>query len=701
MRIHQSSSTVLKPAALLFIFIGLIYANTLHHPWQLDDYPNIIDNSQVHMYELSMASIKSGFYGSPFQNSPDRPLSYLSFALSWLYGKNDVTGYHVVNIMIHMITALMLYLTILNLLQTPNAGKWDQDSLYFIALFSAVFWSIHPIQIQAVTYIVQRMAAMAALFYLIGIFFYLKARMTIARIYQTIFWGLCILSFFLGIASKNNAILLPVSLLLIEIIFFRDLSLKSIQKKAAVILFASVFIIAGAGVILFMENGLNQVFDAYNRRPFTMGQRLMTQPVILLFYLSQIFYPIAHRLSITHDVTYATSLFQPWYIFFAIGMVILLIGFALRQIRKTPMLSFAILFYFGNHVIESTILPLEMVFEHRNYLPSFFLFVPIAMGIKKMLDHYSAIKRPMYYLLVGFICALMVGIGFSTYIRNWDWRSFKSLWEDAAQKAPQSARPLHNLAWGYYAPTGQYDKAIELYKTALSLKDSQLSFKATLYINMAGIYHQRLKDYQTAVDFAGKAIEISPDLISAQLVMCNSMVMLGQYDETLARLDKLLETQPTNPDMNYLKAFILMKTSRSEPALTYFRKCLQMTPNSWRYLRETGACLTQMGYYDRGYWYLSLARKVDSKNVGVLLALADNRLKKGSLDEAATHIQPLIQITGVEHIEAILEEVSKDPLGLPININGLAGLIASHIQALSGSYKNMAVRMARIPESAQ
>lgn len=687
------SLPLLKPAFLISILICLIYANTLNCPWQMDDYHNIIKNSNVQIHALTITSIKSSLYAAPFNDNLDRPLPYLSFALNWLYGKDDVTGYHIINIAIHIFTALMLYLTIICLFQTPNAGRLDQNSQYFIALFSAAFWAIHPIQIQAVTYIVQRMAAMAALFYLMGIFFFLKARITPSWISQSIFWGLCLISFLGGLGSKNNAILLPVSLLLIELIFFRDLSLKSVQKKAIIIFAVSAFVVAVAGFLLFMGNNPNHIFDAYKHRSFSMGQRLMTQPVILLFYLSQIFYPVAHRFSITHDVTYATTLFQPWYIFFAIGMIIMLISYALCRSRKAPMLSFAILFYFGNHVIESTIIPLEMIFEHRNYLPSFFLFVPIAMGIKKLLDHYCTVNKFMYYIIVCFACMLMIGIGFSTYLRNWDWRSVKSLWEDAAQKAPQSARPLHNLAWGYYEPTGQYDKAIRFNEAALNLKDSQIAFKAQTYNSLAAIYYLRYKDYEKAIYYSQKVIGITSDLFSAYLILCNSMVMLSQYEETLALLDKLLVTNPVNLEIHYLKAVILMKTFRPELALMHFRKCLQLAPDNWKYLREIGFCLTEMGCYDRGYWYLNLAKTSNPKDINILLGLVNNRFKKGMLDEAAKHIQPLIQVTGVEHIEIVLEEILNDPLGLPIDIKGIAKLIATQIQDLSESYNNMAVRM--------
>ena len=678
-----------KPAVLILGFICLIYSQTLNSSWQMDDYENITANPKIHMDVLNWASIKASLYATPnFENVLYRPVSNFSFALNWLLGKDDVTGYHLVNIAIHIITALILYLTLIQLLQTPNARRWDQEKLYFIALLSAIFWAIHPIQIQAVTYIVQRMAAMATLFYIIGILCFLKARMAQSRSSRAIFTGLCVLSFLFGLGSKNNAILLPAFLLLIEFIFFQDLSQKSVRKKAMIIIVTVAILIAIAGVQLFFEKGFNQIIDPYKAKPFSMGQRLLTQPGVLLFYLSQIIYPTADRFSITHDVTYATSLFQPWYTIFSIIIVFLMIGLSLWRIRKNPILSFAVLFYFGNHVVESTFIALEMVFEHRNYLPSLFLFVPVSIGLQKMLNHYKTIQKSMYYLLICFVCALLIGIGFSTYIRNWDWRSTQSLWQDAAEKAPKSARPLHNLAWGYYEPFGQFEKAIELYQTALTLRDDQAYSKAAIYNNIAGIYCYKLKNYDKAVDNARKALEIQPDFLFAQLILSDSLAMLGQYENALAVLNHVMEINPSNPDVHFHRAFIYMKIKEFELALAHFSQCVHLDPNNWTYLRGIGVCLTNMEYYDRGYWFLNQARILNPKNDTILLALADNRMKKGSSEEAVSHIQHLIQVSGSEHIEMILKEISEDSTGIHFDIPGLSQLIATQLQELSDSYKN-------------
>ena len=204
---------------LLFFLIFIIYSNTFQASWHFDDYPNIVDNSCLHLKDLNPQSllIAAGLH---------RPIPNLTFAVNWYFSKSNVTGYHVVNIIIHFMTAFILFLTILNLFKSPNLNNKYQGSEYFIALLTAAFWAINPIQTQAVTYIVQRMASISAMFYILGIYFYLKGRVNKSRFNQAFFFLCCLICYLLALGSKENGVTLPVALLLIEFIFFQNLILS-------------------------------------------------------------------------------------------------------------------------------------------------------------------------------------------------------------------------------------------------------------------------------------------------------------------------------------------------------------------------------------------------------------------------------------------------------------------------------------------
>ncbi|MDZ7830667.1 MAG: tetratricopeptide repeat protein [Desulfobacterales bacterium] len=692
---QKNLSNNFKPFIFFSILICLIYSNTFNSPFQLDDYQNITRNAKIHMQSFSLDAVVDSFYATPTQDSLYRPLSYFSLSLNWLWGGDDVTGYHIVNTTIHLLTAFFLFLTVRLLLRTPNVKGLDHNTIYFVALLSATIWCIHPIQIQAVTYIVQRMASMAALFYIIGIFCYLKARMTKIAVHRLFWWGFCALSFLFAIGSKNNAMMLPVVLLLMEFIFFRDLKDRKTQKLAASMFIIGAFLVAAAGVFIFMDGNFNRYLERiYEVRPFSWQQRLMTQPSVLLFYLFQIFYPTVEHYSITHDFPISVSLLNPWTTLPAILINASLIGVAVWRIRKNPVLSFAILFYYCNHVIESSILPLEMVFEHRNYLPTLFLFVPISIGIKKGLDHYFVVKKPMFAFLIFSICTALIGLGISTYVRNYDWRSVQSIWADARKKAPGSARPLHNLAYGYYEPTGQTGKALELYHKALNLTPNLTLIRADTYNNMASIYFSDLKDYEKAIEYAKKAIEIYPHHTST-LILCDSLSLLGRYDQAMAYLDELLKEHPHDTSFLYRNGFLRLKTGKPNEALNFLQACLQKSPENYKYLRDIGFCLSRLNKYERGYWFLRRAQNIRPKSPGVLLCVAENQLLAGKIEAVNETVDQLIELIGVPKFEKFIIKIFDDPLGLPIIFEDITPVISDRIRDRSKSYLAIADRLER------
>ena len=222
-----------------------------------------------------------------------RPLAYLTFALNWFAGGNEVFGYHFVNILLHSLSACLLFLTILTLFQTPTLRGKHSESVQSVALLASALWAINPIQTQAVTLIVQRMALLAAFFYIGGIFCYLKARLSRIRWQRSMLFSLCLTSWLLGMASKETAVLLPLTLVLVEAIFFHDLGDTKTQKQFLATLIGGSILVAIIGGLLFLKGDPWSIFAGYGDRYFTPAERLMTQPRVLFFYLTLIFCPFA------------------------------------------------------------------------------------------------------------------------------------------------------------------------------------------------------------------------------------------------------------------------------------------------------------------------------------------------------------------------------------------------------------------------
>ena len=163
-------------AGLLFFMLVVIYGNSFDCSWHYDDFVNIVQNGSVHINTLSWQSMEKSLYGIMGSARWQRPLSYFSFALNYYFDGLNVFWYHVVNFFIHYVTSVFLFLFIYNTLKLPILeGRYERNA-YSIALLSTLFWAINPVQVMAVTYIVQRMASMTAMFYIMAMYFYLKGR---------------------------------------------------------------------------------------------------------------------------------------------------------------------------------------------------------------------------------------------------------------------------------------------------------------------------------------------------------------------------------------------------------------------------------------------------------------------------------------------------------------------------------------------
>jgi tetratricopeptide (TPR) repeat protein len=632
---HSNLSRVSIAAALLFFLIFAVYCNTFNADWQFDDKPNILNNHYLHIKNFKPGSLVQTFYTNPtdpgnFGEKLNRPISFLTFSINWYFGKNMVIGYHIVNFLIHFLTTTFLFIAILNLLKTPNLKEKFERNKYFIAFLSAALWAINPIQTQAVTYIVQRIASLAAMFYILSMLFYIKCRMSGSSLHRIFFLLGCVLTFLLALGSKENAAMLPASLLLIEFTCFQKHNWSYSKKSYFWGSAAGGVIILLLGVWLFNPEITFSWLNGYGNRPFTLVERILTEPRIVLFYLSQIFFPLPIRLSVEHDVSLSISLFQPWTTLPAILFTLLLIGLGFSQIRKRPTIALAILFFFLNHIIESTVIPLELIFEHRNYLPSMFLFLPIAAVFQWLYTYCTANKQPLTGVLTGLLVLLIVCLGTGTYIRNLAWATETSLWRDAMKKAPQSARPLTNLAWqmayGPDARPSQYNEALKLYEKALSLQKPRSFSEPIIMNNMAGIYFKQ-GEHQKAIDLLESALTISPDYTRGRYDLAKILVVNGKWNAAAEHIEYLLSKNDAHEKYLNLKGLVLLHKEKYATAIQYFRKSLKSSPLFKKSLMNLGIAYSLNGDYRNAEVYLIRAHQVHPKNMIPLLGVIENRLR--------------------------------------------------------------------------
>lgn len=675
--LHDSLTNRFLVFGFLSFIILAVYANTFYASWHLDDRPNIVENYYLHLDSLQPQKLIQTLFTNP--KNPDqfntrlyRPVACFTFALNWYFGQDNVIGYHLVNSAIHVLTAVFLFLFILSLFDTPNLSNKSRGNPIFIAFLATLLWALNPIQTQAVTYIVQRMAQLAALFYLMGLYTYVKARLSHGMGKQVV-WFLSLVGFYLlAVYSKPNAAMLPMAIVLVEIAFFQNLADAKTRKKVVLSVFILAVLFLLSGSVLFLGDDPFSLLDLYDKRSFTVLERLLTQPRVVLFYLSQIFFPLPDRFSIAHDVVLSSSLFTPWTTLPCILIIALLIGIGVLMIGKWPILSFSILFFFFNHVIESSIIGLELIFEHRNYLPSFFLFLPAACLLDGLLRRYKTTNKVPYAATGCFILSLVVFFCVSTFIRNHVWKDDVGLWLDAVSKAPKHSRAMHNLAvnlaWGDSSRhPKRYDMALKLFEDALEKHLPSKHVKADIYGNMALIYFYRKNNPHKAFQYFDKALNVYPDYHKIRRDFVEALVVNRDFESALEQVDILISRNRENGrDLN-LKGHILLWQKQYKDALACFKKAYPLMADKSSVLLNSAVAMSLAGSYPNAEKVLLEAIKQFPAEIPFYFTIIENSLRANAEDQAFTFAQELLKIYTIREINNAIDTYTDNPKFAPIN----------------------------------
>ena len=650
--------TVFSVIALAAIIL-IIYGNSFDCSWHFDDEPNIVDNPNLHLKEFTWGNIKQALFSD--RNNPEslyRPVPCLSFAINYYFVEFNVFGYHLVNISVHFIASVFLFLFIYHTLNLPSLRLKYAHNSYFIALLATVLWAANPIQTQAVTYIVQRMASMAGMFYIMGMFFYLKARTADIRYQKVFYFILCFLFALMAFGSKENAVILPLSLFLYEILLLQKISRQDLKKILMVFfVITGTILILGFSYIYIQGGNIFSFLNGYENRPFTLAQRLLTEPRIIVYYVSLLLYPVSTRLSVAHSIDISYSLFHPFTTPISFIAIFAAIFFAIYLAKKRPLISFSIFFFFINHVIESTILPLELIFEHRNYIPSMLFFVPVAMGFCYLIGYYR-VKRVMQFIIISFIVFILIGLGHSTFMRNFTWKNEKSLWIDASEKAPDLYRPHHNLG-RYYGDHDRIERAISEYKTALQKPVCNRKDESFVTYYNLGMAYGILKDYEKALFYYNKAMALNPDFPSIYNNMSWLMEQQGKHELAYEYLVKGIKLNRYCPELFVNLGVYYLKEGQPDRAISYLKKAENEKRIAHNVSIDLGIAYKQKGLYGRAFIYFENALKHDPRNITTHLHLAEVFYRTGDHKQAKQEAKKIIRlIQGKEMFDKIINDLS-------------------------------------------
>jgi tetratricopeptide (TPR) repeat protein len=340
---------------------------------------------------------------------------------------------------------------------------------------------------------------------------------------------------------------------------------------------------------------------------------------------------------------------------------LLIIGFQQKQTK--PLLAFAILFFFLNHLVESSFLALELIFEHRNLLPSLFLFFPVAAWLVKTINQNTKMKKWYSSLLLLACTGFLIQSGLATHSRNKDWRTSESLIRDAANKAPLSGRAKLNLA-GILLQKGQYQEALTLCDQAEKLTGMTKNKLKPMALAMKGSIAYELGDFDKALHSLNKAYSLRKDYTAAAEQLIALLIEMEHYEEALQIISERY-TLTGEPNLLLTRGSILLRQQKPLESLYVYHKAHRFYPMSTLINAGQGKALSLLGYHNRANLILNWAEKNNTKEARFLRI--ENYLRAGETRQANAILQQLIKTVPLQKLLEGIENRQNDAFRIPLD----------------------------------
>lgn len=560
------------PSIFLFLILTIcfgIYSIGLKGDFLFDDYPNLQElgtYGTVDNWDKFRAFTSNGFAGPT-----GRPISLASFIIDANTWPTSPYPFKYTNLMIHLLNGVLLCWATLLLLKNYN---YNEKKAIWISLVATAIWLLHPYMVSTTLYIVQRMAQLATLFTLTGIVGYLKARALLNRKPKQAYFYMAAVTItctLLATYSKENGALLPLLILVIEFCN-PNKNYKPIWQWRAIFLW-----LPSLAILTLMLKYVTFADNPWPNRNFNMVERLYSEARIVTEYLFNLLIPQIELKGLYQDgFEVSRSLTKPITTLYSTFFLLILFisTFILR--KKFPLFAISILFFFAAHLMESTVIGLELYFEHRNYTAALFLFLPLASSL------YS-LKRYINDHLVNFIVIIVLAIlSFFTYERAKLWGNTEELQLYWAKISPNSPRAQNSIA-EVLLNQGRYQESNQFLEHAIKrMPDSAL-------LNVRLLLQKIYMNIATEQDFIQTAYKIQTQPFDAQAVQALRTLVeyvtlndknLNYVRSSLILINNLEKNAKYNHFplfqrlMPYLKAKIYLAEKKPDQSLKQYQEAI-------------------------------------------------------------------------------------------------------------------------------
>jgi tetratricopeptide (TPR) repeat protein len=572
-------------SAILICLVGIIaYSNSFNCSFHFDDVPTIENNIAIR--NLSNVKAWWGFYAS-------RPIGYLSFALDYHFHRLDVWGYHLVNLAIHVVNAVLVWWLVLLTMATPvMRAQPISKHKGAMALFTALLFVSHPLATQSVTYIVQRLTSLATLFYLLSLAFYVKGRLGEGNkgAPDYFYYAGSILCAVLGMLTKEIVFTLPFAIILYEFSFIKTDTWKIDLKDRGIQI---PIIVLGIFVVLFFLNFSFGIFNpippllyqGYDY-PITSWEYLLTQFSVILTYIRLFIVPINQNMDYDYPVSH--SLFE-WHTIFGLVSLVGVLVLGILLFRRYRLIAFGIFWFFLTLSVESSIIPISqnVIFEHRTYLPGLGFFLVLTGVVFYFL--WNRYRQVGWAVLILMILTNTV----FTYERNKVWANEYTFWADCLRKSPNKPRPLCNYGKAL-ADAGHALEALTYFDKAIKVNPRYYA----AYCNR-GVAYNVLGNYKKAIADFDRAIEIDPTFAAAYYNRGVAYDVLGSYKQAIADFNRTIEIDPTFAETYNNRGGAYVNIGNYKQAIADFDKAIEIDPTYVEAYYNRGIAYNSLGNYNQ------------------------------------------------------------------------------------------------------
>ena len=602
---------------LLILLTIIVYYPGLSGDYLFDDTSNLLQNKALDIETLDMDSLQSAAYSSG-AGMLRRPVSMASFALNRFFFGVDPYSHKIINLIIHILTGCLLFYfsrLLISSYQQYRKPLLSAQAARWIPVIVCGMWLVHPLNLTSVLYIVQRMTSLAALFTVCGLCLYVIGRrqmllgrhgLSIILVGLFVFGGLALF-------SKENGALLPLYMLVVELTLFRFQGSKGQPDKTIIAFFTLVVALPAVLVLSYLAINAASVLH-YESRNFTLTERLLTESRVLMFYLKMIIMPTVQELGLYHDdFTLSRGLFNPTGTLFSLLSLAALFVAGLLLLAKRPLVSLGILWFFTGHSLESTILPLEIVHEHRNYLADYGILLAascvLAQAPLKKLAPFIRLPVPVLFILL---------FSYTTWLRSGQWSDNinHSIYE--ARHHPESPRAVFSAGRIHARLTldGHIDskeQAYAYFEQARHLDKTDIMPNVTL-IKLSYLLDEPVNPawFEEMLEKLSRYPISSADISSLQILTDCTQARCKIAPEKMDALFDIVMEKENAKLVSVYGYYTINNRGNFEKGLTLFEHAVELAPHEPQYRKNLINLLAVMGRLDEAELQLALFKTADT-----------------------------------------------------------------------------------------